>query len=599
MNGITYFKMRSPYEGDITKGCGLLPEEVDNNFYVLEGRDIKSVTVEDGHISIQLYNGDIIKSNDVFNNYISELSFSFDEENGVLTITQNGQTQEISGFKQDVEPDVITVVEKLWSNNDETINGNGTRTKPLSISPLYRTGQYKPVLRFIDEVNGDELPDSSENVKGDRYIVSDTVNPYGLLYNKDTVKQIACELEDNASEWRIPTKEDWDDMLNAIEPNEEDKEHDSSMPNKYLGKFAGRFLKTREHWINSETETEENNENETVTTNEECEPTNAGVTSSVTSSGGDSPETRGTDKYGFSILPSGYGDDTGVAGHFGDRAEFWTNTEPCDTNTSFIKRFDYNRNDVYQDIIPNSHYASIRLVKDYTGVNYKGIESILNDEFETVLMPSVSNGHQVWTSVNVALSAHRYDSIRPNGDVGDNPIKYYIVEWDGEQWLSSRFNEGDTVVILRDKEGKYNTEYRLINGELMSVREQTATDVLDTIEPMLSEINENVTTMTEKVETFETELSEFSQNLSENISQTQENTNSISALDNRVSDNETNIASLTERADATENKVNEIDGDLIQVEGTSYEPTTGVLTLKSKDSTNDISLQFSFNFGQI
>ena len=58
MNGITYYKLKSNYEGDITKNCGLTGQEVDNNFYVLEGRDIKSVTVEDNCIVITLMNGE-------------------------------------------------------------------------------------------------------------------------------------------------------------------------------------------------------------------------------------------------------------------------------------------------------------------------------------------------------------------------------------------------------------------------------------------------------------------------------------------------------------------------------------------------------------
>ena len=33
MNAITYFKLKSPYEGDITKNCALTGSEVDNTFY--------------------------------------------------------------------------------------------------------------------------------------------------------------------------------------------------------------------------------------------------------------------------------------------------------------------------------------------------------------------------------------------------------------------------------------------------------------------------------------------------------------------------------------------------------------------------------------
>lgn len=58
MNAITYFKLKSPYDGDVTKNCALTGLEVDNNFYTLEGRDIQSVELEDGKIVINLMNGE-------------------------------------------------------------------------------------------------------------------------------------------------------------------------------------------------------------------------------------------------------------------------------------------------------------------------------------------------------------------------------------------------------------------------------------------------------------------------------------------------------------------------------------------------------------
>ena len=33
INGITYFRKSSPYQGDVTKNCALDGYEVDNNFF--------------------------------------------------------------------------------------------------------------------------------------------------------------------------------------------------------------------------------------------------------------------------------------------------------------------------------------------------------------------------------------------------------------------------------------------------------------------------------------------------------------------------------------------------------------------------------------
>ena len=583
MNGITYFKKQSPYEGDVTKGCGLLPEEVDNNFFVLEGRDVKSVTVEGNHISIQLYNGDIIKSGEVFENYAKDLSFSFDEENGVLTISMNGQTQEISGFKYDIEPDII--IKELLSNNDETINGDGTKKNPLSLSPLQRTGQYKPVLSFINTNNGETLPDKENNVRGDRYIVSDTHNVYGMLYNYDSVHQIACDLVSESSQWRIPTKEDWDDMLNAVEPNEEDRVHDDMTPNKYLGKWAGNFLKSRDRWINSPTNTSTSNEGGENTNIPDggCDPTNPGSSGSVTPTEGQYMSTVGTDKFGFAVVPAGFADDCRRQGYFGERAAFWTSESPCETRTTYIKRFDYDRNNVYQDIIPNSHYSSIRLVKDYDGTNFNEIEDILNDKVETVLMPSVNNGHQVWTKVNLDLSEYRYNALKPQGiPEYENLTRYYIVEWDGEKWITNRFNEGEAVIILNDKDGKYNTEYRLINGVLTSVSEQLVNEVINSVQETLDNIQGTVDNLSERVSAVETDTQSLNERLEEEIVNRTNADNALSDRINTISDD-----------------ASEIRGMLPTQEGSEFNHETGVLSIKSKAGTNDLEVQFSFNFGQI
>ena len=46
VNGVTYFKLRSDFEGDYTKNCGLLGEEIDENFYFLRGYDIADIYMD-------------------------------------------------------------------------------------------------------------------------------------------------------------------------------------------------------------------------------------------------------------------------------------------------------------------------------------------------------------------------------------------------------------------------------------------------------------------------------------------------------------------------------------------------------------------------
>lgn len=62
MNGITYYRLKSDYPGDYTKNCALNGTEVDNNFYVLEGRDVKSISVNGKDIIVTLMDGDNISA---------------------------------------------------------------------------------------------------------------------------------------------------------------------------------------------------------------------------------------------------------------------------------------------------------------------------------------------------------------------------------------------------------------------------------------------------------------------------------------------------------------------------------------------------------
>ena len=46
-------------------------------------------------------------------------------------------------------------------------------------------------------------------------------------------------------------------------------------------------------------------------------------------------------------------------------------------------------------------------------------------------------------------------------------------------------------------------------------------------------------------------------------------------------------------------KDEELTGDILTQEGTEFNSENGKLTLKSADGTNDVTVQFSFNFGEI
>lgn len=514
--GLTYYRLNSPYEGDITKNAGLLGKEVDMNFFTLEGRDIKSVGVDGNALNLGLMNGETICDKTAFNDFAKGLTFSFNQEKGELHIVNNDREQVLTGFTTEYNQGASVAT-------DGTLVGNGKPARPLGVSPVAKTGSYRPVIRFIDTEKGAKLPHRHNLKPGDRFLVSYKVSDYGYLYDYSGVKNIAADLARTNSEWRIPSKEDWDNMLDAIEPIECDRNHSDIQANVFLGRFAGKFLKSKDFWKGCPDDGDidpgfsqppfphhhhHHHEfdhcgggctdgyfcggDDTGCIDWDGEPDNDGcrkkdddIDPGFTFPGDgcchpnpfppmppfhpmpDSP--RGVDKFGFRATPAGYGDDGHHLGYFGERAFYWTSTN-CRCTTAFAKRFQFDTGKVYQDIVPNSYLLSLRLVKDFDGTNYKERENILGQNIEAVILPSGKCGSAVWTAVNVALADAQYHPHQPNNGIGlTQTKKYFINEWIGNGWLSNEVSEGEKVVIEDAPNGDAFVEYIVKGQELVSV----------------------------------------------------------------------------------------------------------------------------------
>lgn len=672
MNAITYFKLRSPYEGDITKNCALTGSEVDNNFFTLEGRDIKSVELIDGKVVVNLMNGEKLRTDNITEDCIKGLTFDFDEVNGILTIVKDGVVQTISGFATNYNiGDAISV--------DGTLVGNGLSKTPVGISPVTKTGQYRPVKQIVKVVDGERLPSMPYVFPGDRYLTVESVNEYGYLYDYEGLKRIACQLRETHSKWRIPSKEDWDDMLDAVEPNEDFRNHTDARSNKYLGRFAGKFLKSKEFWKKDEHPCDNNDTcidySESDCSEEchcgrhiQCHPDYCGEYG--TCHHRHFHDNRGLDKYGFHVVPAGYANEAKDFMYFKERAYFWTATNH-EYRDAYIKSFVYNKGGVLQDVMAADNYMSVRLVKSFTGDNYNEREDILGGVYSTVLMPSMKHGKSIWTSVNISLGdcGCGCRHILPNDGQGmEYTKKYFVNEWTGKEWLRKEVLEGESVVVNND-----HKEYRIVDGELIDVAGLTFDDVMETVTPILDNINNEIGTITENLDNeierstnkdaeLESALNVMDervtadeqnianntqaivdinehltqtdnnvQQLSENLEQAvteinaaiAEETEARTAKDAELeeainTEREERVAEVTalheedarinERVDVVDEKVETekterqeadevITAQLISQEGTEFDSETGTLTLKSKGGTNDVEVQFSFNFG--
>ena len=506
MEGLTFYKLKSPYKDDYTKNCALQPQEVDKNFLTLKDYDIQTAYWEKESQTLILVrnNGDLIKVSGITEGCTKDLVVDYDADNGTLTVTNNGSSTILTGF---TGSNALSFV-----YSDDTISGKGNKQSPLGVSSIAQTGVYKPAIRLIDTTIGEVLPQVPYLTRGNRYVTLEKISDYGLLYNFDGVKNIMTDLACQGGKWRVASKEDWDGMLNAIEPCAEDRNHETAQGSRYLGKFAGKLLKTVDYWklespcppyppcppcncndscgcdCNCNSENTFSYVLEDSMPSCTCEAPNPNLNCGPRPPFNPHPN-RGVNAYGFGVMPAGYGDGNQVMAYFGERSFFWTTTQSHGYDV-YAKRFDYNRSSVYQEIVNPKNLFSIRLVKDYDGTNFNARERINGMEYSTVLMPDARGGHKIWTATNVAFTNRHYCGVEPNR--GLNLVfseKYFVNEWDGFKWLKNEIKEGESIVLLNALNGQHNLEYRVINGALTSTGDAVYEEVIKVVQPQLDAIN--------------------------------------------------------------------------------------------------------------
>lgn len=558
INGIKYFKLQSNYPGDYTKNCGLLGQEIDENFYFLRSNDIDSMSVNNGILTLTRVDGDTLTA-DISMPY----TFKFDEKTGKLIITDgNGDVQVLEGFV--VEGKDVRVA------SDATLNGDGTKGNPLRISELEKTGTYAPANEFLDmaiydyfelvcelldegtkvyhyekrnknqvpedadvieysekptkELNFESphwikvrkdinLPDASNLGAGYRIVTRESKDNFGLLYNYDGVKKIQAALDATGSLWRVPTRKDWALMLNAAEYCEEDRNHDTKCVNEWTGKNAGARAKSTTLWRWSNRQEK-----------------------GLPVAGEDSLPIAGTNK--FTVYPLGYADgsrgaedkDFDLEG-FAKKSSFWSitpencNGESCSSNI-FTRIFAYDTRKVLQESSKPSSRMSIRLVKDFESgqMDANEIENILGYDMPVVLLTNDETGYsKLWTSINVGFSEEQYGGVSSKewsaatGSERGHEIIYYINEWDGKEWHKKQMSEGDSIVLLdggKDESGNtiYNHEWRIYSGEtgpmLIDTAEAIKGEFQKEIDAINDRIDEEISARTEAIEDLQEQINE-------------------------------------------------------------------------------------------
>ena len=501
MDGLYYYKLVSEYAEDITKNCKLTINEIDSNFKTLKDNDIVSAEFvrEDKTLVLTKNNNEkiIVKLDDIAYDLDVKsecdtsgmtLTFSYDGKNGKETVVvENVLTAD--NLMQVIGSEILTKV-----ITDGTLKGNGTVDSPLGIKGVEKTGMLAPAVGLIDITCGGKLPEAAK--LGTRYVTKEFINDYGYLYNGAGLAKITTNLSKDCRGWRIPTKADWDALLNSIEPCEY-RNHNSSKCHVELGKVAGKYLKSECGWLGQQDcsctvtkpqtgcSANEQADNYVQTnsgcgcmggdnSNAEhrgCRHNNGDMVNNTTTNGWydvnctDVPFEKceapdGIDKFGMGILPAGssvldvYGRPQ--ANYFKEHAYFWTSSHVYGDSDQdlYVKDFSWNKGGVSQVAECPNPYYSVRLVKDYNGSNYFGSEYINGILYETILFPESG---QIWLATNFASKQgfieYKCGGQTPelvevnNGEVIEKRKELFINEWNGFYWEKKLLHEGDTIVI--------------------------------------------------------------------------------------------------------------------------------------------------------
>lgn len=389
LTGVKYFKLQSDIPGDYTKNCGLLGNEIDENFYFLRSMDIKTgyTVVEDDrkYLILERINcGREIKI-DITDEDVYDHGFRVDD--GYIFVKYpDGHEDPMRDSEGNpvrflVEGDNVRVV------TDASIMGDGSYGNPIGLDLAYRTGTYAPADFFADLTCPEETINQFENIgNGHAIVTKENMSRFGALYTWGQAMAINEALTREGRGWKVPSKEDWAKLLNWAESKPSPCENCGELPKNYdhntdksgnFGCNAGARLKATTLWNNKE---------------------------------------RNTDDFGFTIYPVGICPEDyntkeptqyGFTGLY-KVASFWTSSDK--DGEGYVRTFSYGHDDVAQYTESPARRLSIRLVRDIAeDFDVQEYAEILGNYVPVVL---TTDGKQQWTQLNIDFT--NYVGYKPN-----------------------------------------------------------------------------------------------------------------------------------------------------------------------------------------
>ena len=446
--GIYYFRLPEDkffYTDDADSGrndtqrlCGLTGIEIDSNFHFLSGNDIKDVEFNYSAGTVV-----ITRVNDEFEPIVLDLKGTHPQPENFVYSAETGELFLIYPDGTELKADGFFIDEgkyDLKNYTDGTINGLGTQYNPLSLSRLERTGTFAPVETLVED--GD-----IEQYKGRRILTKELIDDYGHLYSYEEVEAIQAALEN--SPWRVATKADWDELLNAMELEEVDRNHDDCRVDRreqFHGMGAGDMLKSVYHWDTN---------------------------------GATNVSTEEHEYNGFGVLPVGVrpyranlitDEENDIEG-FGELSAFWTlrsSADTCGEGNPFIKIFSNGFGGVAQKRPDEDDAYSIRLVRECEPGCPEQYETILGSTYPVgpITSPCGVDYCKIWTLSNFYSKGRNFSGSVISGASVPAPTEYayFINECDGSK---KRMMEGESIVILDRTQNPNLHEWRIIDGELV------------------------------------------------------------------------------------------------------------------------------------
>lgn len=669
--GLFFYKLVSPYKEDVTKNCKLTVNEVDSNLLNLKDEDIANgefdkktntlkltrnngdvigvdlaalmnngITLDDYHFAgTGNCSGDCTDKNSVGFKYTTtekddkgnpiekKFKIEFSDVDGKLWITDSDNNKHLIGtFETDKTKKAEKIEDKYLKEviTDGSVLGNGKNGDPVRLNPTEKSGYYSPAKTLIDTRNdkGSGLPVNP--CKGDRYVTLSCGTNAGRLYTMNGVKEIEAKLK---AGWRIPTKQDWDNMLNAIEPCQY-QNHNDIHCHVQLGKLAGKQLKSTQCWTTTPT-------SGTPSDDAYLYDDKVAVEKPI------SPE--GTDKYGFNAFAGGYGVDKNEdIIKFNKEAKYWTSSQTIKGEgfDYYVKLFQYNKSGVIQITECPEHFLSLRLVKDFNGSNNYGAENIGGNTYKTVLLPSLNTEHgfTVWTATNINEDVTDENELEYSEfykDCAGCKPTYILHEWDGTMWTHKVMVEGDTIVIHDPitKDDFIDSEYRIVDGKLINTNQQAFNNILEKTTPSINLVKSALETETEERKNADEVLKAETDNLENKLTDVRKDVESVSeyvinetdnlkdALANEVNKRLEGDKNITDALNAEKERALQLEEELRgklaekwenrdKIEGSVPQGgeyivySNGKTIIPSKDQTeekkgtNNITLLFNANFGK-